>query len=134
MKRKKFLNLLLPVIALLCSIQGKAQDGYAYTATLDTVGQAGFYKILVSPAIVAACKEDLSDLRIRDGHGQYTPYVLQNDGPGGDGQVIPAPVISRKDSSNHHSYLTLTFDAPYLVEYLNLDIQGPRLFKRKVHV
>lgn len=134
MKRKRRLKSLLTAGMLLCCIHGEAQDGYAYTAALDTIAEAGFYRILIPPTIAAKCKEDLSDLRIQDGHGQYTPYVLQSDQHGGDCQAIPAPVITRKDSSNHHSYLTLTFDAPYLVEYLDLDIRGPRLFSRKIHV
>jgi len=251
MRRKKlFKRLLLPGMLSFC-LHGMAQDRFAYAASLDTVGQAGFYRIMLSPGIVARCKQDLSDLRIRDGHGQYIPYVLKSDFPSLDGESFiefpvlpgdsagevrmsnwsggaihslliyinnnsvwrnwtfsgsddgkkwfiikehipvgpsaadnadhtimtmdfpassyryfkitqedkgvlplhiyragvsaqhagsrryrqtPIPSITRKDSGNHHSYVALTFDEPYLVEHLDLDIKGPALYKRKARI
>lgn len=218
---------------------------------MDTIQKAGFYRIILTPGIIARCKEDLYDLRILDGHGRVTPYVLKSDFPSLDGESFiefpvlpgdsagearmsnwsggaihsllvyinnnsvwrnwtlsgsddgkkwfvirehiqigpkvsdntdhtietidfpassyryfritqedkgvlplrifragvrayhagsrryrqtPAPAISQKDSSNHHSYVTLTFNEPYLVEYLDLDIKGPKLYKRKARI
>ncbi|MBN9383059.1 MAG: hypothetical protein J0H74_20045 [Chitinophagaceae bacterium] len=251
MKRKKLFNSLLLSGMLLCFLQGKTQDSFAFRASLDTIEKAGFYRIILTPGIIARCKEDLSDLRILDGHGQFTSYVLKSDFPSLDGESFiefpvlpgdsagevkmsnwsggaihsllvfinnnsvwrnwtlsgsddgkkwfvirehiqveprvsgntdhtietidfpassyryfritqedkgvlplriyragvrahhagsrryrqtPAPAISQKDSSNHHSYVTLTFDEPYLVEYLDLDIKGPKLYKRKARI
>jgi len=251
MRRKKlFERLLLPGI-LLAVLQGKAQDNFVYEASLDTIAQAGFYRIMLLPGTVARCKEDLSDLRIRDGHGRYMPYVLKSDFPSLDGESFiefpvlpgdsagevrmsnwsggaihsllvyinnnsvwrnwtfsgsddgkkwfiikehvrvgpstagdedhtivtmdvpassyrffkitqedkgvlplhiyragvsahhagsrryrqtPAPSITQKDSSNHHSYITLNFNEPYLVEYMDLDIKGPTLYKRRARL
>lgn len=251
MKRKKLFNSLLLSGTLLFCIQGNAQNGFAYKASLDTIGKAGFYRILLTPRIIARCKEDLSDLRILDGHGQLTPYVLKSDFPSLNGESFiefpvipgdsagevrisnwsggaihsllvyinnngvwrnwtlsgsddgkkwfvirehiqvgpttddntdhtivtmdfpvssyryfkitqedkgvlplhiyragirthqagsrryretPAPLISQKDSSNHHSYVTLTFTEPYLVEHLDLEIREPKLYKRKARL
>jgi hypothetical protein len=232
-------------------LQGKAQNGFAYKAPLDSIGQAGFYRVILTPGMIAECKEDLSDLRILDGHGQFTSYVLKSDFPGVNGESFiefpvfpgdsagevrignwsggaihsllvyinnsgaqrswtfsgsddgkkwfiirehiqvgpsaaensnhtietidfpasnyhyfkitqedkgvlplniyragiitqhagnkryrqtPEPAVYQKDSSNHHSYVTLRFKEPYLVEHLDLDIKGPRLYKREVRV
>jgi len=251
MKRKKLFKSLLLSGMLLCFHQGKAQNGFAYKASLDSIAQAGFYRIILTPGVIAKCKEDLSDLRILDGHGQFAPYVLKSDFPNLNGESFiefpvlpgdsagevrignwsggavhslliyinnnsvwrnwtfsgsddgkkwfiirehirvgpsaadnadhtietidlpasnyhyfritqedkgvlplkiyragvraqhagsrryrqtPEPAISQKDSSNHHSYVTLTFKEPYLVEHLDLDIKGPRLYKREARV
>ena len=255
MKRKRLFRWLLLPGMMLSVLRGIAQDTFAYEAPLDTIAQAGFYKIILTPKVVAKCRQDLSDVRIRDPHGQFTPYVLQSDFPTltgetfsefpilpvkkeadstGDVQIAhwsagpihslllyirnisvrrnctlsgsddghkwfvikehiplepsyadnmdyyiqridfpasnyrffkiiqeekgalpvnifragvatqhagsgryrltPAPEITQKDSSNHHSYITLTYHEPYLIEHLEVEIKGPALYKRKVRL
>ena len=255
MKRRRLLKRLLLCGMLLFFLRGKAQDFFAYEAPLDTVGQAGFYKVILTPDAVARCKRDLADLRSRDSHGQYTPYVLRSDLPiqtgesfhefpilpakagadssndvqianwssgsihslllylhnftvrrnftlsgsddrqkwfvikehilwepsnddsaeffiqridfpasnyhyfkiiqeekgvlpvnilragiatehvaNGSYRPTPAPQIAQKDSSDHHSYVTLTYEEPYLTDKLELDVVGPRLYKRKARI
>lgn len=251
MKRKKLFKPLLLSGMMLFFLEGKAQNGFAYKAPLDSIGQAGFYRVILTPGMIAKCKEDLSDLRILDEHGQFASYVLKSDFPSLNGErfiefpvlsgdsvgevrignwsggavhslliyinnnsvwrnwtlsgsddgkkwfVIrehirvepstadnadhtietidfpassyhyfritqedkgvlplniyragvrtqhagsrryrqtPEPAITQKDSSNHHSYVTLSFTEPYLVEHLDLDIKGPRLYKREARV
>ncbi|HMH21799.1 MAG TPA: hypothetical protein VK563_08485 [Puia sp.] len=69
----------LPVAGL---AQGPAATrSFAYQATIDTVKQAGFYKITLQPDLLAKCREDLSDLRIADKEGNFIPYVLKSDLP-----------------------------------------------------
>jgi len=255
MKREKLLKGLLLSWMLLVFLRGKAQDFFAYEAPLDTVGQAGFYKVILTPDAVAKCKRDLADLRILDAHGRITPYVLRSDLPirtgesfsefpilpakagadssnevqianwssgsihslllyvhnftvrrnftlsgsddrqkwfaikehilwqpsnddsteyfiqridfpasnyhyfkiiqeekgvlpvnilragiatehvaGGSYRPTPAPQILQKDSSDHHSYVTLNYGEPYLTDKLELDVVGPRLYKRKARI
>jgi hypothetical protein len=67
--------LCLPCGALL------AQDSFAYRVVLDTVRKPGFYKIMLSPQVVAKCRPDLGDLRIQDQEGHMAPYVLKEDMP-----------------------------------------------------
>jgi hypothetical protein len=255
MKREKLLKGLLLSWMLLFFLRGKSQDFFAYEAPLDTVGQAGFYKVILTPDAVAKCKRDLADLRILDAHGQVTPYVLRSDLPirtgesfsefpilpakagadssnevqianwssgsihslllyvhnftvrrnftlsgsddrqkwfaikehilwepsnddsteyfiqridfpasnyhyfkiiqeekgvlpvnilragiatehvaGGSYRPTPAPQILQKDSSDHHSYVTLIYGEPFLIDKLELDVVGPRLYKRKARI
>src|SRR5437667_3888185 len=81
MKRKRLSRYLLLYGMLLLVFRSRAQDTFAYEAPLDTVGPAGFYKIILTPEVVARCKQNLFDVRIRDAHGQFIPYVLQSDFP-----------------------------------------------------
>jgi hypothetical protein len=56
-------------------------DHFDYSAALDTVRRAAFYRITLMPDLVAKCKQDLSDLRIGDKDGKFEPYVLKSDLP-----------------------------------------------------
>ncbi len=80
-KKRSFNRLLFIVLIALAAIQSHAQDGFSYRSELDTVRQAGWYKITLMPDLLAKCKEDLSDLRIRDSAGNPVPYVERSDLP-----------------------------------------------------
>jgi hypothetical protein len=81
MKKKK--NKLISFLAwiLLLSVRGEAQTPFAYQESLDTVHQAAFYKITLTPGLVAKCRQDMGDLRVSDQNNQYIPYVLKSDLP-----------------------------------------------------
>ncbi len=49
----------------------------------------------------------------------------------GDFLKIPSPIISQKDSSDKRSYIQLNFDNKYEINKINLDIEGPKYYKRK---
>ena len=78
MKKKRLFKLFC---ILLLSIRGEAQDTFAYQASLDTVRQAAFYKIMLTPDLVAKCRQGLPDLRISDQDGRFISYVLKSDLP-----------------------------------------------------
>lgn len=85
-KKNPFSRLALILFLLLASAKGRAQDsraqeGFSYHSELDTVRQAGFYKITLMPDLLAKCRADLSDLRIRDSAGNWVPYVAKSDLP-----------------------------------------------------
>jgi hypothetical protein len=82
MKKKSASSALLFTISLmLVSTGSRAQEGFAYRSELDTVKQAGFYKISLMPDLLAKCRGDISDLRVRDSAGNMVPYVLKSDLP-----------------------------------------------------
>lgn len=80
-KKRSFSRLLLILFLALATPRSQAQDGFSYRSELDTVRQAGWYKITLMPDVLAKCKEDLSDLRIRDSAGNPVPYVEKSDLP-----------------------------------------------------
>jgi hypothetical protein len=252
MKKKRLFKLFC---ILLLSIRGEAQDTFAYQASLDTVRQAAFYKIMLTPDLVAKCRQGLPDLRISDQDGRFISYVLKSDLPvlstdgfrefhilsnqqikdstteaviangtssplnylllvmknssahrtatlsGSDDrrkwyaireqielqeagsdtadhfvqsvafpsssyhyfkiilndkgllplhilkagmytrsftsgmyQDVPDPVIRQKDSSDKHSYITLSYKEPYRIDKLDLGIRGPALYRRHARI
>lgn len=241
--------------------QTRVQDSFAYKASLDAISQAGFYRVILTPEVLAKSTNwDLSDIRIsragawlgESGNvtaGAFIPYVLRTDFPtyhgesfiefpilpaqkedsmgdirignwsgtaidslllqmspsatvrnwtlsgSNDGQKwfairehiqvsfpssglpyhemilafpksnyhyfkitqedkgvlplniiragvitqhagvqryrpVPSPAITQKDSSDHHSYISLSFPEPYLVEQVKMYIKSPRFFNR----
>ncbi len=47
---------------------------------------------------------------------------------------IPQPTITQKDSSDKLSYITLVFNDSYLVNKLQLNVRGPKFFKRHISI
>ena len=88
---------------------------------MDTPGETDFYRIVLSPELVARSKTDLSDLRILDAEGRFVPYVLKEgivDTGGTVFQAIANPAILQRDSSDRHSYITLTWRETYRIDQL----------------
>jgi hypothetical protein len=124
---------------LLASVACAAQYRVTHaSALIDNVPKGGFYRVVLAPEFVAECRLDLSDIRIRDQFAQETPYVLKSDthhdSLNAGMLAIPDPQISRKDSSNRHTYYRLRYDATYRIDRLSLVIREPALFKRQAAI
>ena len=68
----------LLMIVLACT-KLQAQNNFTYKAALSPVPQSGFYNIALSPAIIAKCKTDLGDVRIKDNAGNEVAYILYTE-------------------------------------------------------
>lgn len=136
MKKKSRFNAGLG-LALLISITCGAQPGHVAIARFDTVKKTGFYRVILPPELVSHCRPDLADLRICRPDGVFIPYVLKTDveSPLNAGYLpLPDPVIRQKDSSNKHSYVSLSYDEAYRIGRLSLVIRNPILYKRNAQV
>ena len=79
MKRNCVYKLLfLPFFWLLC-YPVHAQDNFTYKAALNIIGESGFYNVSLSPTIIAKCKNNLEDVRIKDNDGREAPYILYTE-------------------------------------------------------
>lgn len=137
MKKKSRFKAGLLSIALLMAITCRAQSGHTTGALFDTVKKTGFYRVILPPELVARSRPDLADLRICRPDGVFIPYVLNTDveSPLNAGYLsLPDPVIRQKDSSNKHSYISLSYSRAYRIERLSLVIRNPNLYKRRAQV
>src|SRR5579872_2092246 len=115
MKKRRRHNGSIIVIGCLAlaagSVSAQAPASFAWRTDLDTIRQTAFYKIPLSPELVAKCQPGLPDLRIGGPDSRFVPYVLRDNDPGDAAgntwQAIPNPILRQKDSSNRHSYITL---------------------------
>ena len=75
-QKQKCKTVLLLLIILLLRNDSHAQSSFIYKARLDTITQSGFYNIALTPTIIAKCKNELEDIRIKDDSNQEAPYIL----------------------------------------------------------
>ena len=138
--KRKFRNRGWLLYALfLVSVVARSQPelGTRATAMIDPVGRTGIYRIVLPPQLVANCKSDFSDLRIYKPDGSTVPYVLRTNisDPLNAGYLaLPDPAISRKDSSNKHSYYRLQYEDAYRIDRLSLLVADPELYKREARI
>jgi hypothetical protein len=79
--KPKWSNVFL--FTLLCFRCGAQTTGYKNFCLLDTVRNAGFYNIALTPEINAHIKTDYSDIRIVNKEGKWVPHLF----------VLPANII-----------------------------------------
>ena len=71
--------LLLISIFLLKNCFVFAQNNATYQAKIGTIAQSGFYNISLSPQVIAKCKSELEDIRIKDNGDKEIPYILYTE-------------------------------------------------------
>lgn len=128
--------LLAACIGLVVARAG-AQGTFAYRSALDTVGVTGFYRIILSPELIAKCRADLADLRILGADNRFVPYVLTDPSKEKDlknPRVSVPGRMSQKDSSNKHSFITLLYPDSYRIGELAFQIRDPVFYKRNAVV
>jgi len=114
-------------------VSGQARFGWK--SALDTIRHDGFYRILLTPEIVAKCsRADLGDLRIVGSDKRFVSYVLKDSIGGKERLAVPGASLVQKDSSDKHSYLDVRFPDAYELDQLSFLIQDPAFYKRDAEV
>ncbi len=133
----KYLRLVAACMFFLC-YRAEAQGVFSCRATLDTVKEDGFYKIALSPELIAKCRGDLGDLRIVGPGGKPISYVLKDPSQvaGVQGKWIDLPKASmvQRDSANKHSYIVLEYPEAFEIDSLTFTITHPLYYKREARV
>lgn len=107
--KRKWMHKWLAV--LVCSTLATAcfsQNGFAYRATLDEVKKDGFYRIILTPAIVAKSGRYLSDVRIFDNKQNQMPYITKIDSAQFlETSFVEFPIISNKKGKDKQTHITI---------------------------
>jgi len=80
LKQKSKAGLLLLLI-FGAALKSSAQKNFKYSAAVQKVSSAGFYKISLQPGLVAKGRADLSDIRLVDAKGNFVPYITAGNLP-----------------------------------------------------
>lgn len=67
--------------ALSWALATPAQETVTYSAPVKTVNKSGFYKVLLSPGIVARTTRQMEDIRILTSDDKQVPYLMRTDLP-----------------------------------------------------
>jgi hypothetical protein len=138
-KRKRYSFLLIGIsIVLLGPISPtQAQGIFAYRTALDPVPADGFYQIALPPELISKCRPDMGDLRLLGPGNRFVSYALKDSQEARvptEDMAIPVDHMAQKDSSDKHSYLTVTFPGAYGIDWIGLVIHNPAFFKRRLQV
>lgn len=115
MKKRNRIKFCLLAISFFSVLQAQSQKHFAYKGSIDTIKETTFYKINLSPGVVAKCKPGLEDIRIFDEDGKQVPYILKNDLPVFTREnFIAFPVIKTIKEKDKQTHVTLqcTIDKP----------------------
>jgi hypothetical protein len=69
------------LLACFITATGHAQKDFTYKAAINEIPATGFYKIDITPSVVAKCKPGLEDVRIFDEDKNQVAYILKNELP-----------------------------------------------------
>lgn len=76
---RKSIKTLLAVLACVGTFSVQAQD-YNWSSPLDSVGEDGFYKLILKPDVTSRTLTDnYADIRIYDQNKKVVPYLLQEE-------------------------------------------------------
>jgi hypothetical protein len=85
---------------LLLSFELSAQESFRFSAAIGKVPADGFYRISLSPDVVAKSKRDLSDIRIIDHNKAFVPYVSQVSLPDTKASFQAYPIVRNEKESD----------------------------------
>jgi hypothetical protein len=108
-------------------------DSFNYSSALDTVRQTGFYRITLTPELVAKCQEDLSDLRIGDKDGKFMPYVLRSDLPIFTAEnFIDFPILSNERLKDSSTEMVIANRSSVALNHLLLIIKNSSVYRTAI--
>ncbi len=134
MKKLMFRRIFLSLLVLLgVAFSASAQDTFGYKATIESVDQAGFYKIYLNPALIAKSKRDLSDLRIMDAKKRFVPYIRLQNLPSQEENFIQFPILETSANTDSVTSVVVENKQSLLVSSLWLKLRNTAV-SRKVDV
>jgi len=108
---------------------------FNWQAELEQVPKSGFYNIVLSPEVVVKTKNlNLNDIRIYQGKIEI-PYLLRKKTDTLDNTLVPAPVVkTREDREQKQTMVSISFDAPYQIDKIELEVQGFKFYRRNAYI
>ncbi|GAB3261488.1 hypothetical protein GCM10027347_26550 [Larkinella harenae] len=110
------------------NLPGLAQS-FAFRAELPAVQQAGYYRILLPPAVIGKLKQDRSDIRLYNEKQQEVPYLLTQEQPVQTASFTEYELISRQTTPGRTT-LVLRNPAKQPINSLGLTIKNTNLRKK----
>ena len=125
MKKRNRFKFCLLALSFFSVLQAQSQKHVAYKGTIDTIKETKFYKINLSPQVVAKCKPGLEDIRIFDEDGRQVSYILKNDLPVFTREnFIAFPVIKTTKEKDKQTHITLQSAINKPIDHLLLFVKN----------
>ncbi len=125
MRKSLFYSFFLICAMISHQVDSQGQSSFQYKSTLSDITSAGFYKIILSPAIVAKSKNDLNDVRLLNGKGNQVPYILRSDKPEfNERSFIEYPILSIKKEADKQTHIIIQNKTNSAIDELLLVIKN----------
>ena len=121
--------LCLTTAFLLITVASLAQS-FRFQATVDSVQQSGFHRILLPPDVVGHLNETLTDLRLYDSQQHEVPYRLLRQQPAQTTSFIDYEVISKKSIPNVSTRLIVRNRSKSRITSLGLVVKNTNVDKK----
>ena len=117
----------LSAVMLLSVATTMAQDGFAFKAGIGKVDHPGFFKIELSPGLLAKSKADMSDIRLIDNKGSFVPFSrfqtsIQKD------DFVQFPILRTLNGDSLTTLIVLN-DKRLLLESLWLNVKNTEVHR-----
>lgn len=130
-KNQRFRIVFLFLLFSICaSFVVSAQDTFGYKADIESVNQSGFYKIQLSPFLLARSNKDLSDLRIMDEKKRFVPYIRLQNLPAIKEDFIPFPIIESSEDTDSVTSVIIENKQSLLIRSLWLKLKNTAVSRR----
>ena len=120
MKKKKQNKCWYLMLLLGFSLNCFAQQ-FTHKAKLDSVNQNSFYKVLLTPQIIAKMQASCNDLRIVDANNKYIAYFIkQEEATFKSTAFMEFPIIKKELGKDKQTHITITNTTKQNIEHLLL--------------
>lgn len=103
---------------------------FAWESKLDSVPATGFYRLVLTPDILARTNTSFSDIRVFDGAAKEVPYVLQTESPVYWTQLFKPYEIVEKKIEKGRTTLTLRNTYQTSINNISLIIKNADVTKK----
>lgn len=119
----KFLKAIFLWSFTVLSLTVIGQQNYGYKASLGNVDSNGFYAVSLSPAILAKCNINYSDIRIKSTDNIEIPFVQKIYAGNNDVTFMDFPIISKTVHADKKMHVVVK-STDSLATHLGLEIQN----------
>lgn len=121
------------VILLFVTTESSAQQ-FKYKMSLGTVDSTFFYRIVLSPEVIAKSNATLSDIRVLDEEGKEQPYIIKAAAPVfKEASFIEFPIISKEREADKQAHVVVKNTQTSVINHLLLFIKNTEA-KRNVTI
>ncbi|WP_207533364.1 hypothetical protein [Desertivirga arenae] len=128
MRNRLRINLFL-VLVLLNSKAANAQQDFMFSAKVKQVPSDGFYRITISPALIAKSRIDLSDIRILNKKSKFIAFVSETSLSQTGAEFRPFRIVSNLETDSTTSLIIENGEAG-VINRLWLNIKNTRVARK----
>ncbi|MDB5287138.1 MAG: hypothetical protein JWR05_2087 [Mucilaginibacter sp.] len=126
MTQKRTMNkLLLTLVLSISTTSIFAQQTFKYKVAVQKVDSTAFYRIALSPELLAKCNPDMSDIRLIDQNSKYVPFIYGDQLPVKDeSNFVAFPQVANAKQADSLTTIIIQNKLSLTINQLNLRLRN----------